>query len=32
MNNAEFKKYLAERYDDQMNWYDQKSIYFQKKI
>jgi len=31
MNTEDFKKYLKERYEDQINWYDKKSIWNQKK-
>jgi len=30
MNTEEFKKYLKERYEDQINWYDRKAIWNQK--
>ncbi len=30
MDQESFSKFLNERYDDQVNWYDQKSIYNQK--
>ena len=31
MNTEDFKKYLKERYENQINWYDKKSIWNQKK-
>ena len=30
MNAEDFKKYLKDRYEDQINWYDKKSIWNQK--
>ena len=30
MNQEDFQKYLKERYEDQINWYDKKSIWNQK--
>lgn len=30
MKTEEFSKYLTERYEDQINWYDQKSTWNQK--
>ncbi len=30
MNKEDFQKYLKERYEDQINWYDKKSIWNQK--
>jgi len=30
MEDSEFEKYLKERYEDQINWYDKKSIWNQK--
>ena len=30
MNTEEFNKYLKERYEDQINWYDRKAIWNQK--
>lgn len=30
MNKEDFQKYLKERYEDQINWYDKKSILHQK--
>lgn len=30
MDKTEFDKYLIERYTDQINWYDKKSLYYQK--
>ena len=30
MNQEDFQKYLKERYEDQINWYDKKSIWNQR--
>ena len=30
MNNEDFQKFVKERYEDQVNWYDEKSIWYQK--
>lgn len=30
MNQEDFQKYLKERYEDQINWYDKKSVWSQK--